>query len=185
MDSRQLIDYLPDFLKEFRELKYIMAAEQMEIDGLNSRIDRVLGNMFLDTADEYSIAYQEKMYGLQPLSDDTLEERRFRLSLLWKNNIPYTMNTLRDKLNEICSDKGNNGEAYEIMLNNSAFTIAVKIAVSNVKNYNQVSNLLKQMCPANLMINISVMYNQHKTISKLTYNQLKAYTHNQIRNEVL
>ena len=45
--------------------------------------------------------------------------------------------------------------------------------------------MLKETVPANMVLDLSLLYNQHKTLKQFTHRQLSAFTGKQIRNEVL
>ena len=45
--------------------------------------------------------------------------------------------------------------------------------------------LLDRVVPVNLTVDLSLRYNQHQTLLGRTHAALAAYTHDQLRNEVL
>ena len=54
---RQLINYLPEFLREVREYKAILSdAVQPEIDELHQNVERILNNQYIETSDEYGVS---------------------------------------------------------------------------------------------------------------------------------
>mgnify|MGYP006922460833 CR=1 FL=1 len=63
--------------------------------------------------------------------------------------------------------------------------VKVRVALTNRKNYGMVEEMLKEVIPANIWIDLSLLYNQHKTLGKFTHRQLAAYTQKEVRNEVL
>lgn len=105
-----LWEYLPPFLKQFRELEMLLDSEQIEFQTLVENTDKVLAEPFILTADADGIKIFETMMNLFPDEDDDLETRRMRVLSLWHNNIPYTFFNL---LNTIISIQGNrNVEMY-------------------------------------------------------------------------
>ena len=48
-----------------------------------------------------------------------------------------------------------------------------------------VKEMLEEVIPANMEIDLSLLYNQHETLAKFTHKELAKYTHRQIREEVL
>ena len=83
-------------------------------------------------------------------------------------------------MGNLCGEEG-----YVLELLNLEYKVKVRVALKSKKNYRMVEGLLGEVIPANMEIDLSLLYNQHKTLRQFTHGQLTAYTHNQIRNEVL
>ena len=178
--ERKLMDYLPRFLQEIREFQAIANTEQPEFADLWDNLDDVLDDQFIGTATENGIARWENMLQIQPKASDSLEERRFRIMTRVNEQLPYTITGLRRQLETLCG-AGN----YEAVLNSGAYTLYVKVGLAAKKNYDDVEAMVNRMVPANLIVNITLKYNQHMTLGAYTHQQLAAYTHDELRNEVL
>jgi hypothetical protein len=100
----ELTEYLPPFMKEYKEPVKALEAENPEFEIIWNATDRVLYNHFITTADEYGISRFESLLGIYPLPDDTLESRRSRVASKWFNKIPYTLKKLLQKLMVLCGD---------------------------------------------------------------------------------
>lgn len=142
-----LVSYLPPFLQEYKEQNNALTAENPEFTIVWNAADRVLYNEFISTADEYGIARYEKILGILPFAEDTLESRRARVQLRWFNSIPYTMKSLLAKLVALC------GENH--------FTITKQFSVyqmyvdTNLELFGQVEELersLQTMMPCNIVV---------------------------------
>ena len=178
--DRKLINYLPHFLQEFREMLSIMGTEQSEIDCLNGEIENALADQFILYLTENGVRRWESILGISPKDTDTLEERRFRILTKQSQETPYTLRKLEQVLTNLCGADG-----YRIELTPGNYHIEVKLAVGNHNNYSEVENILNKMIPANMTQHIDLMYNSYSALSKLAHAQLSAYTHDQLRNEVL
>ena len=94
-----LASYLPTYLREYnQETVAALQAENPEFRLVWEGADKVLYNEFILTADESGISRFEKILGILPLNEDTLESRRARVQSRWFNEIPYTMKALVLKL---------------------------------------------------------------------------------------
>ena len=175
-----LISYLPEYLHGYKELRKIMEVQQAEIQKLEDITGALINNQFIISADEQGIEKYETMLGVAALDDDTLENRKFRILSRWNNTIPYTVSALKEKLENLC---GKDGYILEVL--NGEYRVFVRIALTSKKNYRMVEEMLEEVIPANMVIDLSLLYNQHATLKKFTHRQLAAYTHNQVRNEVL
>ena len=99
-----LVSYLPPFMQTYKEPVAALEAENPEFQIIWKATDRVLYNRFISTADEYGRSRVEKMLGINPTSEETLESRRSRVQSKWFNKIPYTMRVLLQKLTVLCGN---------------------------------------------------------------------------------
>lgn len=178
--DRLLIDYLPPFMQEYKQMQEIMNSEQPEFDLAWETCDRTMLDLFIVSATETGIARWEKMLGITPKIADTLEERRFRILARINQELPYTMRKLEENLTLLVG-KGN----YVIDLQADKYHIEIKLALGNKNNYQEVVEVLKKMIPANLTQWVQIMWNTHKVLSPYPHKDLKQYTQIQLRNEVL
>lgn len=177
--NRKLIDYLPLFVRDYREMVAIMETEQIEVDRLWMEAENALADQFILEATENGVKRRESMLGISPKDTDSLDERKFRILSKLNQELPYTLRKLELALTNLCGANG-----YSVEVKAAEYHIEVKLAVSNKNNYSEVENILKKMIPANMTQYIQIMYNSHNALAQLTHAQLSAYTHNQLRSEV-
>lgn len=173
-------DYWIDELKDIKEFISISEAEDVEITLLKNEISGILDDLFIKEATEKGIARREKMLKIQPFADDTLESRKFRVQSHWNDKLPYTYNQLINKLNNLVGEDG-----YAITLNNLAYNLHIKINLGQKRMMNDVSIVVRNMAPANMIILVELQYNRHADLSIYTHQQLSLRTHQQLREEVL
>lgn len=178
--DRNLIDYLPEILKEVRELKAIVEAEQPEAVDLWTALENALNDQFINDATENGVIRLEKILKIIPKATDTLDFRKFRILARFNEQLPYTFRTLEQQLVTLCGANG-----FILTLNNAAYTLTVRVEMSAKKKFDEVGALLNRTVPANMIIDLSLLYNQHSTLANFTHSQLSAYTHDQLRNEVI
>ena len=173
-------EYFPDVLKDVREFNVLDEAETPELKSLYECIAEVLDNGFIETAKEKGVARAEKIVGLSPRATDTIEERKFNLIAKYNEDLPYTVKKLHELLAVLCGEKG-----YHLEINNNEFMLTVKVELTSKKSKTSVEELLERVAPANMVLYVTLMYNQHKTVGKLTNEELRKYTHNGVREEAL
>lgn len=178
--DRLIIDYLPSVLKDVREIQAITDTEQLEINSLWDAVSNTMDDQFISTATENGVSRWEKILNIVPKGTDNLQDRKFRILTRLNARLPYTFERLNELLTTLCGV----GE-YTMTLQNTTYTLIVRVALTSKNNFDDVEKLLKSVCPANLVINLSLLYNQHQTLAAYTHGQLAAYTHDQLRNEVL
>lgn len=178
--DRQLLDALPPALRPVREYQAIMASEQMECEALYRAQQDTLNNLFPQTAGDYGLGRWERMLNITPRGTDTLDDRRFRVLSRLSEQIPYTITALRQQLSMLCGPDG-----YTAQVDPPACLLTVRVALTAKKAFADVGALLRRVAPANLVIDLSLLYNQHQTLAAMTYAQLAAYTHQQLREDAI
>lgn len=174
-----LLSYIPDFLKEYEEMSVLQKVIQPEIQKLEDGTEELFDSQFISSSGAISIKRYEKMLQIQPLPDDTLADRRFKVLSKWNRMIPYTKATLRQKLSVLC---GEDGFILEI---DPKKVITIRVALKSKRNFYEVKEMLKEFVPCNMIIDLDLLYNQHSLLRTFTHKQLGAWNHRQIRNEVL
>ena len=177
MENRKLIDYLPEYMQEYAEMRQIMTGQQPDVDAFHEGVNRVWNNQFLADADEYGVGRWESILAITPKATDTLDERKFRILAWWTQELPYTLPKLNEMLEALCG-AGN----YNVVMDNRHYRITVKLGIAD--HYSDVAALLERVCPANLACNVLVMFNTHNTLAAFTHSHLATMTHEQLRTEV-
>ena len=180
MYNRHLIEYLPEFLRNVREYKAILTdGVEPEIVVLFRAIEDALNNQFIQDADEYGVQRWENILGITYKSDYTLDERKFAILTKINEQLPYTTRSMEKRLESLC---GKDNYSVNVDVNN--FTVNIGVALTARNSYNDVYAMLEEVVPANMVINLYLIYEQNKNWYGYTHEQLKAYTHNELRNGV-
>lgn len=178
--DRQIIDYLPGYLKEYKEFQGISGMLQSEFDDTWKTTDFLLQESFVTTAESYGLSKWEEFLGIARNDTTTTEDRRFQIIAQLQNQTPYTYRRLVQLLTNLCGKDG-----YKITLDANDYTLTVLLAISRQAQFDAVESLLKEIIPANLVLTVSLEYNRHSLLAGFTHAELTAYTHNQLRNEEL
>lgn len=178
--ERKLIDYYPEALKEFVEFQVLTDSEQREIEQLWNAGESVLADQFVSTATEAGLSRWEGILNIVPKGTSTMEERRFLILTRLQEALPYTMRMLKRQLEALCGNQG-----YLILLKNNEYTLIIRVSLTVKSAFSDVRSLLERVVPANMVVDISLLYNQHITVGRFRHNQLKSFSHNKIRNEVI
>lgn len=122
----------------------------------------------------------EKLLGIIPKGTETLEERRFKILTRLNERLPYTLPQLKNILETLCSAGNYSAEVME-----GTYQLVVKIGLAAKSSFSDVEALLERVVPRNMIVNLLQLYNTYAEIGRFTHGQLAAYTHNQLRNEVM
>lgn len=140
-----LLDYLPPFAREYRELTGLTEAETPEFRLAWGEADALLSNTFIRTANLRGIARYEALLRLTPKVSDDLEARRGRVLAKWMDAIPYTLRSLIRNLETIC---GAGNFALTPDFGNYHFSVELRFPAYTA--YRQLHDYLRGAVPANL-----------------------------------
>lgn len=142
-----LISYLPQFIEDYREIKYITDAENPEFQILSDKTEVIKDNQFIITCNEIGISKFEKLLNIVPNIDDTLEARISRAIIRWNDSIPYTYRALIERLNNLCGE-GN----YIVSPNFDKYELEIIASLSLSGQADELDFIITYMIPANLVV---------------------------------
>lgn len=148
-DSVNIIKYWIKELRKIREFQELAKTEDLEFLRLYGETDRALKNLFIETADEYGVKRLEKIAGIYPEAEDTLEQRKARLYVYWNDKEPYTEGELRQRLESLCG-AGN----YEIISDYKKYLIHIITNVGGYGIFDEITRMLDYFLPANLVLDL-------------------------------
>jgi hypothetical protein len=179
-EDRPLIGYIPAVLKEVRQYQALACGEQPEIFKLFNEIETALNNQFVLTSDEFGVGRWEKILNIMPKATYTLDERKFTILSRLAEKLPFSYRMLEQILTGLCGENG-----YRAEVNHGLYELAVKIALIAKNNFNDVETMLNRVVPANLTINLSLMYNTWGIARDFTWGALAAKAWGGIKEDAL
>lgn len=178
--QRKLIDYLPSVLKELEEFKQIMTVEQKQVDELWNIIYTILDEAFVDTAESIGLKRWETILNITPLDTDSVEVRRMRIHGRMLEDAPYTWNSFKQMLSGLCGE-----DRYTLELKSKEYTLVIKVALASKKLKDEVVKMAERVVPANLILDIDLMYNTYEMLKQITWEQATEKTYQKLRDEVI
>lgn len=173
-----LARYIPKVLSEVKEFKALCDSENPEFDCAWDAVRSVLNDQFIDTLTINGIERWENILKITPAG--SFEDRRLLIKARLNSDGAYTLEKLKSTLAAVCGEDG-----YTCVLNSEQYRLTVRIALTSGYQYDSVKDLLDDVVPANLIIDLSLAYNQHQMLTKYTHNDLVSLTHTGIREEPL
>ena len=158
-------------INEIRELYAVNDEQEVE---LQQQIEKTESNMQISSMDIDMCRIIEKEMGLKGQDDDIVNEKRFRILGMENEQTPYTLATLKRRLEQIVG-KG----MVEISVLDS--TVKVRVALTQKKTIDFVKNVLEDIVPLDMLIDADVMWNTHSMLSSYTHAQLKEHTHAELK----
>lgn len=144
-----LILWLPNYLRQYKEIEKITDTENIEFKKLNKEIQLALNNQFILSCDIDGIKRYEKILNIIPKEEDQLEDRIIRVLSRWNDTIPYTYRGLIHKLNVLCGE-GN----YKISLLHNDYTIELIVYLIFGSQLEEIKHMLNYMIPANIVVSM-------------------------------
>lgn len=141
-----LWQYLPGFLRRYRELDKLLAAEQPEFQSVVDDCEKSLDNLFILTADDTALTRFENLLGIYPLKSDSLDSRKARVMIHWVDLTPYTLRTLKDKIINIQTNKN-----VDIYFSNP-YEITIVTRLEKHGQVDSLAYLLNAVLPVNLAL---------------------------------
>lgn len=161
-EQRKIIDLLPDFIKQFHEFPEIMQAAQIEIDDIYLAINNLFLDAYTQSATEEGIAHREKMYGIIPNPEQTLEDRRTAVIAKEIAGLPYTIRQYRAMLEAICGT----GNCTAIVDNNNyKLNVSIRAVereeLSALALQKWIDDMTASVIPANMLYE-SILFETHR-----------------------
>lgn len=178
--ARDLTKYVLDKFKDDKQFAVVVGMETPEIEDLWDGCDNIRNDLFIESLTPAGAARTEGIMGLKVKATDSLEVRRFRIAAKNNEQLPYSFNIIDRQLAALCGVDG-----YSFVVDYAAREIGVRVALTAKGMYDEIENLLLRIRPANMVIDLSLLYNQWITLSTKRWSELSTKTWYQVRNEVV
>lgn len=143
----EILNYLPDFVSKIGDFKAIAIAENPEFQMVFDIAERAKSSSLIFYCDEDGIKRFEKMLDIIADEADDLNARRYRILARWNDALPYTLRTLRARLDVICG-AGN----YTITEKIGQYELDIVANLPFVGQIEELERILSGVVPANLVV---------------------------------
>jgi len=176
--ERLMLDDLPPVLQEVRDFQCLMGQYQAVFADLWHRERETEDNFYAGTAGERGLAHWERILGLVPGADRSVEARRQRVLARLAQNTPYDWGAFLAFLTALVgSERGYTAERSE-------FALIVRLWPLRWGREGAVWDMIRSVVPANLEVRLVLMHNSHGQIGGMVHGEMGAYTHGQLKSEV-
>lgn len=141
--------FLPEFVREYREIKEILHAEKPDLQVIAEAVERVRDCAFIMYCGDYEIGRFERMMGVFFAADDTLEERQARILIRWNEAPPYTIASLNEKLAAICGE-----DNFAVDIRYDEYRLEITVTLTHAGQVDELERLLQRIVPANMVITV-------------------------------
>lgn len=158
-----IIEHLPNFLQGVREYEEICKVEDIELENLQTKMNELLDEVIVNTANSYGLERYEKIYNIKNISND-IDVRRFNILSKINNRAPFTMKWLDNKLKQLV---GENNYRVNIEYDNYKVIISIVYLFGDVGDTLQKD--LRELLPANLIIQINLFSNCNLYLASIVH----------------
>lgn len=148
IDIRQ---YWANVIRNVEEFDQIANAENPEFKSVREYLTFCVQNGFVVDATEYGVARWEKILGLIPTENATLNERKTEILYYLNVQLPYTFKMVKEFLNTTLGEEN----VFQCELFNNIYTWKIKISTSSLNSYVNVLKYLEKVSPMNIIIDIT------------------------------
>ena len=141
-----LLSYLPLFVQEYDEIQRIMNTEKPEFELLWDMNEDIRKQLFIVTATDQGLQRFEKLLGIFPSSEDTIQSRRARILTLWNDITPYTFNTFIAMLKGIC------GDDFTVIPNFNEYALEIITHIGFFGGVRDLEHIIENIIPVNLVV---------------------------------
>jgi hypothetical protein len=175
-----LLNHLPLYVQEFREIQGIMNAEEPELQSLEDASERIKDNMFILHTDEVGVKRYEDMFGLTPSKNDSLQNRQAMVLSQYTNTVIYTLRGLTERLNLICGVNN-----YTLKLIPDEYIIEIELYPRIDYLFETIKSMLADMIPANMVWTCVVICNRHRMLAEYPIYLLEQFTHQEMYEKTI
>lgn len=147
-----LMEVLPSYFRPILEFQEIMKTEGKAAEEVERNADRLSDNCFIQTCDEATLAYYERLLQISNIGA-TLEERRRILLLQWNMESLYTL----PKLKEFLASAVREGN-YEIKCFYNEYLVQIWISDQTAAMLGTLYNTIFRMIPAHIILEVYGRY---------------------------
>lgn len=176
MMETDTIHWFPRHIAEIREFKEIAKAYDYLLNQAAADIQKVFDNEFLETLDAGGCLMHEHILGITANTLDSIEDRRNRIKGYYASDLPYTEKKLDRVLRTMCGKDG-----FTMIVDSPEYQVDIQIRLNSMNLVTNVYEIARKMIPANMVLNVNIIYNVHQRFLGFCHADLAYYTHRQLR----
>lgn len=169
----------PSIITQIPDIAQIYEINEEQSEELENAIDDTDLQLFVNSMAESTLISWEKIYHIEVLDSDTLDDRRTKVKAKMLEHLPYSYRVVIKKLNVLCPD------GYELTLDENLTEFSIKIVLSSKKMISNVQAYLEETVPLNMLLDVDLLYNTYQILKRFTHEHLEDYTYQQLRDEVI
>lgn len=149
----KLLAQLPAYYRDIREFRELSDSVSSGYDKIDAAFEQMVNDQFVVSSSEPAVARREKYFDIVPdLTIETLAFRKRRLLSRMQENVPYTLEYLKDLLDGLLG-----GQFTQLELDILLLELEALVYVENASFYLEVERLLERIVPLNIDLTVAVL----------------------------
>lgn len=164
----------PEIITNIPDIAAIYAKNEEQENALDDAAAQCEDDLFLEDMGADHIKRWETILGISPAPDDSLDYRRYRVTSKLMEKLPYTRQTLRQKLDALCPN------GYHLTYKNEPLgtEMYLYLALDSEKKKPDVQDLLERTLP--LDVYYEIILSAVREVYGTAYMMCAAYTEKKI-----
>ena len=161
--GQRMYDCYPSVISCIEDFRAILKAEYPEFEDLSSAKDRMLKNAYLETMDESRINNWERVLGINPLPDSTIEDRREVIVARLRGQGKLNTTVINSIVNTFTGGTANS------WVDDGTLYVEITPSPTNKQyKFENIEQALKNKVPAHLELNVFRNYYTWDEVKKST-----------------
>lgn len=148
-----LLAILPVYFRPILEFQEIMKTGGAALEQLETSIEQLRSNFYIQTADEKTLRKLEAQFDIVAISGENIENRRQRVLSKYNLIVPFSILFLKERLTELF------GSEYSVLVDSQSCMIKITITSSRYGAVDLLYDLLWDIVPAHMRIVASQQVN--------------------------
>lgn len=166
-----LLDYVPVFVSNTKEIKVLFQLLQQEINNLKDKIEEVLSDMFVLNSSEYATERYENIVGICPKLSQGLLKRQLNILSIYNEVPPFTFEKLEEMLIVLLGEN-----EFKIKIDVVNFELTILLSKKSLQFQETIDNMLERVVPLNISLNYKIDWNTWRDLKAFNWNKIKSVT---------
>ena len=149
-DRKRLIEYLPNLMQQFSEIKELMRVANIETDEIYARIEKTLDESFIDDCSVYGVEKYEKLLGIAAIPGESLDFRKNRVRAYWGLDGQYSYKRFVQSLNTLLDGSWN----YDMICDSEHYRMTFHVYKD--EHLNMLDEFFQRVLPINVFYDVHV-----------------------------
>lgn len=181
MTADDFFNYLPPFYRNVDVFNLVFSAVASKLNKIETEFIQRIANHFIYSEDISEDGVDRLGKSLKiDLSGFDFDDKIFKIKTVLYEKRPYNRVNVRTMLSSLCGENN-----YSVEFDAVNKIVSVKVNLGKKKQFSAMYELLDNVLPADMVLNIELLYNLHGDLTGMTHGELSAMTHDELRSEVL
>ncbi len=154
MQGHSIPSYAPPYIREITQMAEIYGVQQLTLNEIRRKSEKILQGNFVLTSDEYFIRHYEKLLDIIPYKNSSLDDRKKRILSLLMLKSPITLKGVEKNINLLFP------ESSCKLIYCGEYKLTVKINPMPQTTLIIINDFLRKMLPANIIYKFLMTYSQ-------------------------